>query len=479
MQWRGILSVLGWCLLVLSISMLPPLWVAYVYQDGHYATFISTMLLTGVSGAAFALWGHGATSALKVTDGFIVVVVVWCVLSIFSALPFVWHPQVTLPWLDAVFEAVSGLTTTGASIIPSVDALPYSISYYRQQLHFIGGMGILLLAVAILPTFGIGGLQVHQAEIPGPVKDTKLTPRVKETAKSLWGIYLLFNLICAVGYHLAGMSWLEAVGESFSTIATGGFAMHDDSFAHYPNAWAKGLAMLFMVLSSLSYTLHYWVLRKRQLSVYMLNEESRWFLGWLLLITALIVAWLAHIGGAAHAIDVGFTVVSLATTTGFMTDYFPDWSPVALVLLMATATVGGCAGSTCGGLKVLRCLLVKKQIQSELHRIIHPRAMVPVKFTGMHFDGGVLQSMWAFLAAFLFILWLLTCLFMVGGLDFSGAVGTSVAMLANMGAGIGEIAAHYGELSAMNKALSVVAMVAGRLEIFTLWVVLSPAFWRA
>jgi trk system potassium uptake protein TrkH len=482
MKINSILNVLGIFLMLFSVSMLPPAFIAYLYQDSSPLPYVNGFAVTLGSGICLRLLFSSSLYELRTRDGFLLVTLFWMTLCLFSAFPLMMidHPHQSLT--NALFESVSGFTTTGATILTGIDELPHALRYYRQQLQFLGGMGIIALAVAVLPMLGIGGLQLYRAETPGPVKDAKLTPRLTQTAKLLWLIYLGLTVACALSYYLAGMSAFDAIGESFATIATGGFSLHDDSFAYYNSATINSIAIVFMILGATNFTLHYVALLKQNLTHYWQDEEFKTFLGILVMASAIVFSVVVYhdiYGDTSMALVSSiFNVVSIATTTGFLASPLSVWPSFLPVFVLLLGIIGGCASSTTGGIKVMRFLLLKKQISREIQRAIHPQVVIAVKFGKQILPDPVLQAMWGFIAAFIGIFVLLFILLMATGLDLVTALGSLTGCLANIGIGLGQTAQHFADLPTLSKWILIFAMLIGRLEIFTLLVLLSPSFWR-
>jgi len=482
MQYKVIFRILGLLLMVFSLSMLPPILVAFGYHERVWHTFILSFALTLGTGIILWLPFRHNKRELKARDGFLIASLYWSVLSFFAALPFVIATNPPVGWLDGIFEAVSGLTTTGASILSGLDQLPRAVLYYRQQLCFLGGMGIIVLAVAVLPMLGIGGMQLYRTEIPGPIKDAKLTPRIAETAKMLWFIYIGLTLACILCYWFTGMHWFDAIGEGFSTASTGGFSMHDNSFEYYDSRAVEWVGVVFMILGGTNFSLHFVALRTRSLSSYWQDEEFRAFIYILAGISAVTFCMLfahqiyrEHHEAVTHSI---FTVVSLITTTGFTAAPLDTWPSFVPVLIMLATIIGGCGGSTSGGMKVIRLLMLSKQGVREVKRLLHPNAILTIKFGRQILPEHVLQAMWSFIAVFLLLYALLLLALMATGLDLRTAFGAGTAALANAGTGIGNIANGFNDLNAYAKSLLIFGMLAGRLEIFTLLVLFTPAFWK-
>lgn len=483
MQIKAILRLIGQLLMIFSLSMLTPLVFNLCFHESFWMPFLAAFSCT--LGTGFILWFffRHQHQELKIRDGFFIVVLFWIVLCFFGALPFLFaihHHNDSLT--DALFESVSGFTTTGATILLHLDDLPHAILFYRQQLQFLGGMGIVVLAVAILPMLGVGGMQLYRAESPGTMKDTKLTPRIAQTAKALWSIYFLLTLICMFCYWAAGMTWFDALGESFATVSTGGFTMHDTSFAYYQSDLIEVIASIFMLLGSANFALHFITFKQLKIRQYWQDEEFRLYVIVLFLLSMIITITLVSddfYDNYRHAfIKSLFNVVSLATTTGFISAPFNTWPTYVPIVIMLSAIIGGCAASTTGGIKVMRALLLFKQSRREMSRLLHPNAVIPIKF-GTHILGdSILQSMWGFISAFIALFLFLMILFMALGNDFETAFSAIAASLANAGAGIGTISLTFTHLSLPSKWLLMFAMIAGRLEIFSLIVLFTRQFWQ-
>lgn len=482
MQIKTIFRILGVLLMMFSLSMIPPAIMADYFEVDIVFPFLLAFVLTLTTG--FVLWFLFRTEKkeLKSRDGFVIVVLFWLVLSAFAALPLMIasHPHDTLT--DAMFEAVSGLTTTGATVLSDIDHLPHAIRYYRQQMQFLGGMGIIVLAVAILPMLGVGGMQLYRAETPGPMKDSKLTPRITETAKALWFIYLGLTVACFLSYWWAGMDLFDAVGESFSTVATGGFSVHDKSFAYYNNPFIEAVGTLFMFLGGINFSLHYLVFKRKSLKHYWRDQEFRAYLFILFLVititTTILISYQTYTNPNTALLKSLFNSVSLVTTTGLTSAPFAMWPSMIPMLFMFAACIGGCAASTSGGIKVMRFLLLQKQGLRELHRLVHPRSVIAIKFGKQVLPESILQAMWAFIAVFVGLFVVFVLALTATGLDITTAFGATVATLANAGQGVGDLAGGFVHLSTTAKWLLMLAMIAGRLEIFTLLVLFTPTFWR-
>ena len=482
MQLKTIQRILGLLLILFSATMLPPVAVSFIYQDGAAAPFLggfTIVLLTG-----FLCWWpvRDQRRELRLRDGFLIVVLFWGVLGLVGAVPFMLSERPHMSFTDSVFESLSGLTTTGATVITGIDDLPRSIQFYRQELQWLGGMGIIVLAVAVLPMLGVGGMQLYRAETPGPMKDSKLTPRITETAKALWYIYLALTIACAMAYWLAGMDAFDAIAHSFSTVAIGGFSTHDLSMGYFQSQTIEMVAVVFMLLSGINFALHFTAWRSLSLRPYLVDSEVRTYfllLGSVAAITILALYLTDAFESLGDAFHHGlFQVVSIGTTTGFTTAAYHHWPVFLPVLLIFISFVGGCAGSTGGGMKVIRFLLLLKQGWREIVRLVHPAAQIPVKINGKPMPDRVIDSVWGFFAAYVGAFSLMMLLLMATGLDQVTAFSAVAACINNLGPGLGGVAYHYGDLNTMAKWVLCFAMLLGRLEIFSLLVLLTPAFWR-
>ncbi|MBJ7554892.1 TrkH family potassium uptake protein [Marinomonas spartinae] len=481
MHFRVILRVIGLLVMVFSLSILPPIIVSLIYHDGELDSFLYAMAINLLCG--FVLWFpvRKNRGELKIRDGFLITVLFWTVLGLFGSVPFFLASQPDLSFTDALFESVSGLTTTGATILTGIDNLPKSILLYRQLLTWLGGMGIIVLAVAIMPMLGIGGMQLYRAETPGPVKDSKLTPRIAETAKALWYIYATLTILCALGYWLAGMSVFDAICHSFSTVAIGGFSTHDDSIGYFNSISIEMIATFFMIVSAFNFALHFHAWRHKSVWHYLADPEARFFLFILTCTITLSVIVL----GMTSTYDWGtslryavFESVSIATTSGFSTANFATWPHFLPFLLIVTSFAGGCASSTGGGMKVIRILLILKQGLREIQRLIHPNAIIPVKVGGKAIPERVVSAVWGFFSAYLLVYVILMIGLMATGVDQVTAWSAVAATLNNLGPGLGSVSSTFAGINDSAKWMLCFAMLLGRLEVFTLLVLFTPMFWQ-
>ncbi len=482
MNWTVVQRILGLLLMMFSLTMLPPIIFSLYYNDHSWLPFVEGFGLTLAAGVLIWLPVHRSRKDLRLRDGFLVVAAFWTVLGTFGAAPLYFADGLSLSFTDAVFESMSGLTTTGATILTGLDELPASILYYRQQLQWLGGMGIIVLAVAVLPMLGVGGMQLYRAETPGPVKDTKLTPRITETAKALWYVYAAFTVACMVSYRVAGMGWFDALCHAFSTVAIGGFSTHDASIGYFDSGLIDSVAIVFMFVAGINFSLHFFAWRYVSIKHYAKDPEFRAYSAVLITVSVIVVFTLYQFRGfndpGQTFINGVFQAVSIATTTGFTTENFSLWPAALPVLLIFASFIGGCAGSTAGGIKVIRWLLIYKQGAREVARLVHPNAEIPVKLGASAIQPRVVDAVWGFFSVYVVAFAVMLLAMMSTGLDQVTAFSAVAASLNNLGPGLGDVASGFMSLSDTAKWISVVGMLLGRLEIFTLLVLITPMFWR-
>ncbi|MBS6058924.1 MAG: potassium transporter [Pantoea sp.] len=445
MHFRAITRIVGLLVILFSGTMIVPGLVALIYRDGAGRAFSQTFIMALIIGAMLWWPNRKQKNDLKPREGFLIVVLFWTVLGSVGAMPFIFAEHPNLSVTDAFFESFSGLTTTGATTLVGLDSLPKAILFYRQMLQWLGGMGIIVLAVAILPILGVGGMQLYRAEMPGPLKDNKMRPRIAETAKTLWLIYVLLTVACAVALWLAGMPMFDAIGHSFSTIAIGGFSTHDASVGYFNSPTINTIIAVFLLISGCNYGLHFSLLSGRNLRVYWRDPEFRMFIG------------------------VQFTLVA---------DSIARWPLFLPVLLLCSAFIGGCAGSTGGGLKVIRILLLFKQGSRELKRLVHPNAVYTIKLGNRALPERILEAVWGFFSAYALVFLLSMLAIIATGVDDFSAFAAVAATLNNLGPGLGVVADNFTSMNDVAKWILISTMLFGRLEVFTLLVLFTPTFWR-
>jgi len=485
MQFRAILRIVGILVTIFSVTMIFPALIAAIYKDGGGLVFINSFAFCVTLGSIVWYQNRNYKKELKAKDGFLIVVLFWTVLGSVGALPFILSEQPDLSIAGAFFESFSGLTTTGATVIVGLDELPKALLFYRQFLQWLGGMGIIVLAVAVLPVLGIGGMQLYRAETPGPVKDSKMTPRIAETAKALWYIYLCLTVICAMAFWLAGMTIFDAISHSFSTIAIGGFSTHDSSMGHFDSPVINLITVVFLIIAGINFSLHFaaFSIKGFKPGSYFHDIELRAFLFVQLTLVAICFFILSAKGiydSPEMALDKAlFQAVSISTTAGFTTTSFQDWPLFLPVLLVFSSFIGGCAGSTGGGMKVVRIVLLYLQGMREMKRLVHPRAVYKIKLGKKVLPDRVIDAVWGFFSAYALVFVICMLALIATGMDELSAFSAVVATLNNLGPGLGQVAVHFGDVDDSAKWILVVAMLFGRLEVFTLLILFTPAFWRS
>jgi trk system potassium uptake protein TrkH len=480
MQIKSVIRILGLLLMLFSLAIIPPIVVSIIYSDGETWSFFYALILIFVSGLLLWLPAMQAKTDLKLRDGFIIVVLFWFVLSTFASLPMILSESLSISITDAIFESISGLTTTGATILNNIDDLPKSILFYRQYLQWLGGLGIIVLAVAVLPMLGVGGMQLYKAEVAGPIKN-KITPRITETAKWLWIVYLTMTIVCGASYYIAGMPLFDSICHSFSTIAIGGFSIHNESFGYYDNHWIELVAIFFMIAACLNFSLHYLAFKNKSLSGYKSDNEAYFFIFLIFLISLLTILYVSNISEDMNVKEIIkniFYAVSISTTTGFTNSNYFNYVGFLPLLLILFSFIGGCAGSTAGGMKVIRVMLLLKQGYRELVRLIHPNSKIKVKVGNTAINERTLETIWGFFAIYVFVFLTVLLLLMLSGLDFLTSFSAVAATINNLGPGQGEVLYNYASISDVNKWILSFSMVVGRLEIFTLLVIFIPDFWK-
>ena len=473
--------IFGAIIALSSLITVPPLAIAWSLGEPSLGAFIDSFLLIG--GVGLALWwpARDADYDLRLRDGFLITTAIWIIASLVTAIPFTLAAPY-LSYTDAVFEATSGLTTTGASVITGLDALPRSVLFYRQSLNSLGGMGIVILAVAILPMLKVGGMQLFRAESTGPTRDSKLTPRIAETARALGLVYLGLNLLCALAYWIGGMSFFDAICHAMATVATGGFSTHDANFGYWHSSLIDGMAMVFMMLGGVNFGLHWYAWRRATISHYQADAELFTFFAIAAIASVAVALDLWLTGASANFFSAlhqgGFQVVAHLTTTGFFTSDYANWPGMAPLLLILLSFIGGCAGSTAGGMKVARLQMVVRQGLREIKQLVHPKGQFVVKVGGKRVSESVVISVAGFCTIYLVSFLALTLLLTSAGLDIVTAFSAIAACLNNLGPGLGQVAHHYSALNDFSTWVCSFAMILGRLEIFTVLVLLTPKFWQ-
>ena len=478
-----VVHVLGPVIAIFGAAMLLPLVIAHAFADTARSAYDIAVLVTVVFGGALWAGTRAYRAELQVHHGYLLVALTWTVLPAFAALPLL----LAIPGLsftDAYFETASAMTTTGATVLVGLDGLPASINVWRAMLQWLGGMGVVVLAVAILPLLGVGGRQVFRAETPGPMKDQKLTPRIAQTAKGLWSIYFVLTVLCMLAYRWGGMGWLDALVHAFTTMPLGGYSSHDASFGYFDSPLIETIAVVFMLIAGVNFGTHFLAFRGRSLAPYRHDPEVLAFF-LVLLVSVWGVALYLRLAGTypdlvTAARYAGFNVVSIATTTGYASTDYNQWPLFAPLWMLALCVFASCSGSTGGGIKMIRAQLLWLNTRRMLTTMVHPRAYIVVKLRHMTVEEPVLFGMAAFMLMFGVTTTAAVLLLAATGLDFTSAATAAIACITNTGPGLGIVgpAGNYASLTAFQKWVCTAAMLLGRLELFTLLVVFTPVFWR-
>lgn len=480
MYFMMLLHLLGKWMMLFSTTLVPSIAVSALYRDGELKYFLLALMANLALGGALWLIGSRQPFQLRLRDGFILVVTLWVVTSLIASVHLMF--SLGLDMTDAFFEAASALTTTGSTVLVGLDHMPPSVLIFRQLLQWLGGIGVVVSAVALLPMLGIGGMQLIKAEAPGPFKGEKLTPRIRHTAAVLWKLYLAITLACAVAYWFAGMSAFDAIAHSFTTVSTGGFSTHDASIAYFDSWLIESIAIVFMLIGATSFAVHWMAWRGLSIETYWRSEELKAFLIIVLLVTAVVAAEL-YLAGSRDSLTQAFrassfTVASVITSTGYGIDDFSLWPAFLPVLLIMISFIGGCGGSTAGGMKVVRFIILGKAIRRELMNLIHPRAVTLLKLQGGLIDHRALDSVMGFVSVYVVLFATLVLLMLAFGMDFDTAFSAVATCINNLGPGLGDVAANFQSVSAGAKWVLAVTMIVGRLEVFTVLVLLTPTYWK-
>ena len=479
MNYKSILNLIGILLAIFSFAFIPPLIVTFIYEESLSEIFLYSFLFLISLGGLMWFISRQKDLPLNISDGFIITTMFWVVLACAGSIPFYFFG---LSFNDAIFESVSGITTTGATLIVGLDDLPKSLLLYRQLLQWIGGMGLIILAVAVMPALGIGGSQLYKMELPGSHGNQKLTPKITDSAKALWKIYFGLTLACALLYILSGMDLFDAIAHSLSTVAGGGFSTHDKSIGFFDNGLIEVVCIIFMLLSAASFAVHYAAIFGGKPLRYFYDSEFRFFLT--IVMSIILITLIFHTISNSYE-DILLTLrasifqtVSIVTTSGFTTENFSLWPSFLPYLLLVGAFMGACSQSVGGGIKTWRVLIMLNQAYKEILSIIHPNAVLSTKIGNKVIDSKIAEKVWGFFSIYVFIFMFLLMAMLGTGLNFESAFSAIGACLNNLGPGLGDVASNYKSVSEVGKIILCLAMILGRLEIFTLLVLFTPAFWR-
>ena len=474
MNLKSIVNLFSILVLFFSLSYIFPIIISLIFDDGATELFIYTLLGVGLIGLVGLLATRKVDNELSQKDGFVIIVLFWVVLCFAGSIPFYLSGMNAI---DSIFESMSGITTTGATVISNLDTLPESLLFYRQLLQWMGGMGLIVLAIAVMPLLGIGGGQIYKTEIPGAMGEQKLTPRIKETAQVLWLIYLGLTVLCAILYYLGGMGSFDAVSHAMSTVAIGGFSTHNDSIGHFNSIAIETICIAFMLLSAFSFTLHYFAVFKKKPLKYFYDPEIRFFMS-ILAIIFIICAMISNISNYGPNLrELAFHSVSMLTTTGFSISNSSEWPFSISFILLIGAFIGACAGSVGGGVKSWRVLIMINHAHKNLMRIIHPNSVISLKIGTKNVNDEVATSVWGFFSIYIISFIILLLFVLITGVDFESAFSAVGACLNNLGPGLGIVSENDANINSASKGILAFAMLLGRLEIFTLLVILTPMFW--
>lgn len=475
-----VLKAIGMMLIFFSLIFIPALAIAWFENDGMQIVFLESFIITLLSGIFLWFAFPKIEKEFSRADGFLIVVTIWVSTSFFGSLPFIFGHFLE-HIADAFFETVSGVTTTGATVMHDLTIYPISIQFYHQFLQFIGGIGIVVIASALMPMMKIGGMNIYNAEMPGPAKEQKLMPRLSQSAMMLCRIYVLLNIGCMIFFKLSGLTWFQAVCEAFATVSTGGFSLHADSFGHYSRL-AQMVAVLFMILGGINFQLHYVFFKLKERKIYWQNFESKYFLKTIIYCVLIVFVSLLVLRHDEHGnkafINSLFTVVSVITTTGFVNTDFASWPSFLPVFVLLLGLVGGCAGSTTGGVKLVRVIVSIKQCFLILKQLVHPAAVLRMTFGDQLVRDDMIRHIMAFMVLFFYTYVFLFLCLLATGLNFNTAFAALTASISNVGASIGEVSSTYVLINKPAKYLLTLAMLIGRIEIMTIFVILQPSYWK-
>ena len=476
MNLKSILNLFSILVLFFSFSFIFPIIVSIIYEDGALHLFLKTLIIVASIGFIGFFFTRKVKSELSQKDGFLIIVMFWVVLSTVGSVPFYLSGMSAI---DSFFESMSGITTTGATVIANIDILPESILFYRQLLQWMGGMGLIVLAIAVMPLLGIGGGQLYKTEIPGAMKEQKLTPRIKETAQALWVIYLGLTVACCLMYYINGMTFFDAVSHAMSTVAIGGFSTHNESIGFYNSISIEFICMVFMLLSSFSFTLHYFAIYKRKPLKYIYDPELRFFISIIVLILVFssLISVFSDSSVSPSSWELLFHTISMVTTTGFSSSDTANWPFSISFLLLVGAFIGACSGSVGGGVKSWRVMIMLNHAYSNIMKIIHPNSVISLKIGSRNVGDDVATSVWGFFSIYVISFVLLLIAILTTGLDLESAFSAIGACLNNLGPGLGSVSDNYADINSASKSILAFAMLLGRLEIFTLLVIMTPMFW--
>ncbi|TNF43010.1 MAG: TrkH family potassium uptake protein [Bacteroidetes bacterium] len=480
MNIKIIIRVIGLLMFVEGVAMLLALIVSAIYKENDLTGFALSSGLNLLVGALIIWLTQNASKDIGKREGFIIVTLVWIVFSLLGSLPYIFTGSIP-SYTDAFFETMSGFTTTGSSVLNDIESLSHGILFWRSLTQWLGGMGMIVLSLAILPIFGIGGMQLYIAEVPGPTPD-KISPRIRQTAARLWVIYLIFTVAQTLLLWVGQMPLFDSICHSFTTMATGGFSTKQASIAYWPSPYIQYVIVLFMFIAGTNFTLSYFAIRGK--FSHLIKDEEFRFYGLIVLFFAVVIT-----AGLLISTETGvekafrealFQVVSIITTTGYATTDYLLWKPILIALIFSAFFIGGSAGSTGGGIKIMRIVLLLKNGYYELKRMLHPNAVIPLKFNNHSVDSKIVTNILAFFVIYFMIFGISTIIFMLFEPDFETSMGAVATSLGNIGPGLGSVgpAESFSHIHPAGKWFLSFLMLLGRLELFTILVLFSPSFWK-
>ncbi len=467
-------------MLFVGCVILIPTIISYLLGEEVYPALLVSSGIAILAGFLTGKLLYEPDIELRLRDGFFIVSLGWIMMGVIGAIPF-WLSGEIPRLVDAWFESISGFTTTGSTILEDIEVMPKGLLLWRSMIQWIGGMGIIVLSIALLPLLGVGGMQLFKAEVPGPTID-KVKPRVRDTAITLWKVYVLFTVAVGVLYFIGGMNWFESVCHAFTTMATGGFSTRNASIGGFNSSYITVVTTIFMFLAGMNFVLHYRWLRGDYRPL-LVSTEFRWYIG--ITVAAIIFVTISTFNTTFDSIwtaleHAAFQVVAILTTTGYSSFDYQLWAPAVQFLLLVFMFFGGMAGSTAGGIKIVRVLLLVKNTYYEIKRILHPKAVIPLTLNKQNVTQGVVNEIMAFVFIFVTIFIGGTVILAATGIDFMSSLGATASAMGNIGPGLGSVgpAETYAHLHPVAKMTLTICMIMGRLELFTIMIILSRGFWR-
>ncbi|ARC55005.1 potassium transporter [Candidatus Riesia sp. GBBU] len=480
MCFLNVVRIIGMFLILFSFFMIFPLLISLIYKDGMEKIFNKMFLITLVIGLFLWIPNKNRKYNLNFKEGLLTVSLFWMILGSFGSIPFIFSKINNISITNAFFESFSGLTTTGATVLKGLSKIPRSVLFYRQMLQWLGGMGVIVLAIAIIPFIGTEGMQLYRAEITGPIKNEKIQPRISETAKTLWLMYILLTITCSIFLWISGMDIFDAISHSFSIVSVGGFSNYDENIKHFNSSVVECIIIIFLIISSCNFGLHFSVLSEKTLKIYWKNLEYKIFLIFqmvmIILCTSVLIIYSSYDSLLKTLRMSVFQVISTSTTAGFNTDNFFKWPTFLPILLLISSFVGGCSGSTTGGIKIIRIFIIFTKVIIEIKKLIHPNAVYSTKIGSKVFSEKIIENIWGFFSVYIFLFIINSLILISTGIDESSAFYLIISTLNNLG--IEPESIRFSEVGSVGKWILIFSMLFGRLEIFTVLILFVPMFWK-